>query len=234
VALSERPEFDQYSESYREAVEESISFVGVDLDFFTRAKAEALLELVADRLGPPGRLAMLDVGCGPGETDRFLDGRVGRLAGVDVASGMLERARSRNRSVEYRGFAAGEAIPFGDAEFDVCFAVCVLHHVPPAERGALLGQMRRVCRPGGLIVLFEHNPWNPFTRRAVRGCEFDRDAELLSRREASRLLSAAGVRDQRGRYILFFPRESALLRGVERRLGWLPLGAQYAVFGQRP
>ena len=67
--------------------------------------------------------------------------------------------------------------------------------------------MRRVCRPGGLIVLFEHNPWNPLTRRAVRGCEFDRDAELLSRREASRLLSEAGVEDRRGRYILFFTAE---------------------------
>src|SRR5262249_36755906 len=137
-------------------------------------------------------------------------------------------------SVEYRGFPAGEAIPFGDAEFDVCFAVCVLHHVPPGDRGALLGQMRRVCRPGGLIVLFEHNPWNPLTRRAVRGCEFVRGAQLLSRGAAWRLLSAAGVSDQGGRFILFFTRESALLRGVERRLGWLPLGAQYAVFGQRP
>lgn len=233
MAVSDRPEFDRYSESYRDAVEESISFVDVDLDFFTRAKVEALLELVTDRLGPPGQLTMLDLGCGPGETDRFLDGRVGRLAGVDVASGMLERARRRNPSVEYRGFAAGDAIPFGDAEFDVCFAVCVLHHVPPADRGPLLDQMWRVCRPGGLVVLFEHNPWNPLTRRAVRSCEFDRDAELLTRREASRLLSAAGVEDQRGRYILFFPRESALLRGIERGLGWLPLGAQYAVFGHR-
>jgi SAM-dependent methyltransferase len=233
VAESDRPEFDRYSESYRDAVEESISFVGADLNFFTRAKAEALLELVADRLGPPGRLAMLDVGCGPGETDRFLDGRVGRLAGVDVASGMLERARSRNRSVEYRWFAAGEAIPFGDAEFDVCFAVCVLHHVPPADRGALLGQMRRVCRPGGLIVLFEHNPLNPLTRRAVKGCEFDRDAELLSRRRAIDLLRAAGLSGPRSRYIVFFTRESRLLRGIERRLGWLPLGAQYVAFAQR-
>jgi SAM-dependent methyltransferase len=233
VAVSDRPEFDRYSESYRDEVEESISFVGADLDFFTRAKAEALLGFASNRLGPPGQLAMLDVGCGPGETDRFLGGRVGRLAGVDIASGMLERARRRNPSVEYRGFGAGEAIPFDDAEFDVCFAVCVLHHVPPAERGALLGEMLRVCRPGGLIVLFEHNPWNPLTRRAVRGCEFDRDAELLSRREASRLLSEAGVEDQSGRYILFFTRESSLLRGIERRLGWLPLGAQYAVFGQR-
>jgi SAM-dependent methyltransferase len=234
VPVSDRPEFDRYSESYRDAVEESISFVDTDLDFFTRAKAEALLALVSDRLGPPRQLGMLDVGCGPGETDRFLEARVGRLAGVDIAPAMLERARSRNPSVEYRGFAPGEAIPFDDAEFDVCFAVCVLHHVAPAERDALLGEMRRVCRPGGLIVLFEHNPWNPLTRRAVRGCEFDRDAELLSRREASRLLSAAGVEDRRGRYILFFTRDSSLLRGIERRLGWLPLGAQYAVVGQRP
>lgn len=233
MAVGDRPEFDRYSESYRDEVEESISFVGADHDFFTRAKVEALLGLVTDRLGPPGELAMLDVGCGPGETDRFLDGRVERLAGVDIASEMLERARILNPSVDYRGFSAGEAIPFGDGEFDVSFAVCVLHHVAPDERAELLGEMRRVCRPGGLIVLFEHNPWNPLTRRAVHGCEFDRDADLLSRREASRLLSAAGVEDPSGRYILFFTRDSSLLRGVERRLGWLPLGAQYAVFGQR-
>ena len=66
------------------------------------------------------------------------------------------------------------------------------------------------------------------------GCEFDRDADLLTRRTASRLLEQSGLGDPDGRYILFFTRESGLLRGVERRLGWLPLGAQYAVFAQRP
>ena len=93
--------------------------------------------------------------------------------------------------------------------------------------------MVRVCRPGGLIVLFEHNPFNPLTRRAVHGCEFDKDAELLSRRRASRLLADAGISAPRGRYIEFFTRESRLLRGIEARLGWLPLGAQYAVFAKR-
>lgn len=227
-------EFDRYNEGYREAIEESIGFARADLDFFTRAKAETLLELVAERLGLPAKLSFLDVGCGPGETDRFLDGRVGHLAGVDVADALLETARRRNPSVEYRGFDAGEAIPFEDEAFDVCFAVCVLHHVPVAERVPLIDEMRRVCRPGGLILVFEHNPWNPLTRKAVRGCEFDRDAHLLSRREASDLLSAGGVEGRGGRYILFFTRESPLLRGIERRLGWFPLGAQYAVFGQRP
>jgi SAM-dependent methyltransferase len=226
-------DFDEHSDSYRRAIEQSIAFSGADLDLFTRAKAEALLEL-AGRVGPPDRLAFLDVGCGIGETDRFLDGQVGRLAGVDVAPRMLDRARAQNPAVEYRDFEEGQPIPFDQASFDVCFAVCVLHHVPREQRAGLVAEMRRVCRPGGLVAVFEHNPFNPLTRRAVSGCEFDRDAELLTRRAALELLAAAGFPGPEGRYIIFFPRESRLLRGIERRLGWLPLGAQYAVFAQRP
>ena len=230
--MPERAEFDRYSDSYRDAVEDSISFVGADLDFFTRAKARLLLELADDEVGASESLAFLDVGCGPGETDRLLKGRVGSLAGVDVASGMLERARRSNPWAEYRGYTEGQALPFEEKAFDVCFAICVFHHVPREQRVPLIEEMVRVCRPHGLIALFEHNPFNPLTRKAVRGCEFDQDAELLTRREASQLLAEAGL-SPRGRYIEFFTRDSNLLRGIERRLGWLPFGAQHAVFGQR-
>jgi SAM-dependent methyltransferase len=231
--VPDRAEFDQYSDSYRDAVEDSISFVGADLDFFTRAKARLLLELADGAVGAPEALAFLDVGCGPGETDRLLEGRVGGLAGVDVAPGMLERARRSNPWAEYRGYSEGEALPFEQGTFDVCFAICVFHHVPREQRIPLVAEMVRVCRPRGLIALFEHNPLNPLTRKAVRGCKFDRDAELLTRREALQLLTEAGLRPN-GRYIEFFTRDSGLLRGVESRLGWLPLGAQYAVFANRP
>jgi SAM-dependent methyltransferase len=230
--VPDRAEFDRHSDTYREAIEDSISFSGADLDLFTRAKAETLLEL-AGRLGATNQLAFLDVGCGPGETDRFLEGRVRRLAGVDIAPRMLDRARALNQWAEYRHVQEGDPIPFPDESFEVCFAVCVLHHVPPDRRVSLVGEMRRVCKPGGLVALFEHNPLNPLTRRAVNGCEFDRDAELLSRRRALRLLRAAGLPRPEGRYVIFFPRESRLLRGIERRLGWLPLGAQYTAFAQR-
>jgi SAM-dependent methyltransferase len=227
-------DFDEYSDGYRGAVEESISFVGADLDFFTQAKADALLELVRDRIGEPTRASFLDVGCGPGETDRLLKGRVGRLAGVDIAPGMVEHASSLNPWAEYRSFEPGEPLPFEGGSFDVCFAISVLHHVPRSERPALIEGMKRVLRPGGLLAVFEHNPFNPLTRRAVAGCEFDRDAELLRSHEARRLLREAGLPDPGRRYILFFTRASGLLRGIERRLGWLPLGAQYAAFAQRP
>jgi SAM-dependent methyltransferase len=227
-------DFDEYSDDYRGAVEESIAFAGASLDFFIQAKVETLLELAAAEVGDPRSRAFLDVGCGPGDTDRLLEGRVGRLAGIDVSPRMVERARRLNPWAEYRSIDAGEPIPFEDASFDVCFAICVLHHVPPAERAELIREMKRTCRPGGVIALFEHNPFNPLTRRAVSNCEFDRDAELLTRRQATRLLREQGLGEPEGRYIVFFTRRSRLLRGIERRLGWLPLGAQYAVVAQRP
>jgi SAM-dependent methyltransferase len=146
---------------------------------------------------------------------------------------MVDRARRRNPWAEYREYEAGDPIPYDDASFDVCFVICVLHHVPPERRLALLAEMTRVCRPGGLLVVFEHNPLNPLTRKAVRDCEFDRGVKLLTRGAAARLLQACGL-SPLGRYIEFFPRDSGLLRGIESRLGWLPLGAQYAVFANRP
>ena len=229
-----RAEFDQYRDTYRRAVEDAIAFSSADLDFFTKAKARVLLELADSRVGAAADLDFLDVGCGPGETDRFLEGRVGRLAGVDVAPQLLERARRSNPWAEYRGYAPGKAIPFDSGCFDVCFAVCVLHHVPVRERAGLVTEMARVCRPGGLVALFEHNPLNHLTRRAVAGCEFDRDAELLRRREATALLRDARLTGPRGRYIVFFTRSSRLLRRIERGLGPLPLGAQYVVSAHRP
>jgi SAM-dependent methyltransferase len=222
-----------HEESYRKAVEEAIAFSGAGLDLFTQIKADLLLELTSKHVAAPGGLAFLDVGCGPGETDSFLEGQVGALTGVDVASRMVELARRRNPWAEYRGYRAGEPIPYDDGSYDVCFAICVLHHVPLEQRHDLVAEMKRLCRPGGLLVLLEHNPLNPLTRKAVRGCEFDRGVALLSRRAAARLLGEVGL-VPRGRYIEFFPRDAELLRRIEARLGWLPLGAQYAVFAKRP
>jgi SAM-dependent methyltransferase len=227
-------DFDDYDHRYREAVEEAISFSGAELDHFTQAKVNVLLELVGSSTGPPEGLRFLDVGCGSGETDRFLEGRVAGLTGVDIAPKVLERARAQNPWADYQHLEPGGDLPVAESSFDVCFAICVLHHVPAGQRPGLVAEMMRVCRPGGLVAVFEHNPFNPLTRRAVAGCEFDRDAELLRAGQAVRLLTDAGVEGARGRYIVFFTRSSPLRRRIESRLGWLPLGAQYVVSGKRP
>ena len=93
--------------------------------------------------------------------------------------------------------------------------------------------MRSKLAPGGFIAVFEHNPWNPLTRKAVRDCPFDEDAVLLSRRQATRLLDEAGLEPIDAAYIIFFPQEGPRLARIERRLRPLPLGAQYYVAHRR-
>ncbi len=226
-------EFDEYQDSYRREVEAALPFGALDLDRFTKAKADILVDLARRRLGAPERLTALDVGCGTGETDRFLAGRIGELHGVDTSAALIERARSAVPDVAYRSYDGG-ALPYDDSTFDLAFAINVMHHVPPRDWSAFAAELARVTRPGGTVAVFEHNPLNPLTRRVVSRCAFDEDAVLLSRRRAQGLLAEAGAAAPEGAYILFVPVSAGWARTVERPLRWVPLGAQYYVAGRVP
>ena len=109
----------------------------------------------------------------------------------------------------------------------------VLHHVPLAERNPLLQRIQPLLMPGGKLFVFEHNPWNPVTRRVVACCPFDDQAILLYPREIRQRLTAAHFVDLRTDFIVFFPKPLAIFRPFEPMLGWLPLGAQCCVVGAR-
>jgi SAM-dependent methyltransferase len=221
--------FDSYRSNYRDVVQSSINFSGLPHSFFMRAKADLLRELIARRLGQE-KPAMLDVGCGVGSFHPLLRGMVGRLSGIDVSPASIVQARADYRDVDYRAFD-GRDFPFDDGGFDLVTAICVLHHVAPAEWPHFMNEMRRVARPGGLICVVEHNPFNPLTRLAVARCEFDRDAVLLSAGKARKLLAAGGLREIGSRYFLLLPWETKHARRIEGALSNVPLGAQYAAFG---
>lgn len=223
--------FDDVGKRYEEMVEHSIAFGGREHAFYLRAKATALLDLARRRLGDLSRLSVLDVGCGSGALDRDLSA-FGRLEGVDSSPTMVETARGANPGATYH-VADGAALPYDERTFDVAFASCVLHHVPRAERPGVVAELHRVLRPGGLAVVFEHNPLNPLTRLAVHRCEFDEDAELLRLRETRQLLAGAGLGHAEQRYVLFFPFAGRLVGAAERLLAPVPLGAQYYVAATR-
>jgi SAM-dependent methyltransferase len=228
--LSEAPTgFDRYRDGYEEAVEEAISFAGQEHEFYLDAKVRRLVELASRHL-VERPLRVLDVGCGIGLVDRLLLPHVSALEGVDVSEAMVERARSTNAGAQYRVYD-GQALPFEDGAFDVVFAMCVLHHVEPPDRRPLLGEMGRVTKLDGLTAVFEHNPLNPLTRRVVRDCAFDEGVELIGRGDLERLYRAAGLAVVESEYMLFVPWRADAL---ERRLTWLPFGAQYVVLGRRP
>jgi SAM-dependent methyltransferase len=214
-------------------VQKSIDFIGRDHAFFTRIKAELLVELARTHIGDPRTVKALDVGCGTGETDAFLVGKLGTIEGVDVSEGVLETARSRHPELTYRCYD-GRNLPYDARSFDLAFAICVVHHVPPAEWQEFIGELGRVVRGGGLLVVIEHNPFNPLTQLAVSRCEFDDDAVLVRRSRVEHLVESVGLQVRDSRYIEFFPWDHRLLRRAERALTLLPLGAQYAVSAARP
>lgn len=221
--------FDAYGGSYAEVVQRSIAFSGLKHDLFLRAKVRVLADLFRAHFGPE-RPALLDVGCGIGAMHELLRPIVGRLAGCDPSAESLAAARRRDEGVEVRQ-QFGETVPWSGNSFDATLAVCVFHHVVPERRDGLLSEMRRVTRPGGLVVVIEHNPWNPLTRLAVARCPFDDDAILLGAREGRALLRRGGLQDVRSRHFLVLPSADAWAGAAERPFARLPLGAQYAVSG---
>ena len=223
-----KAEFDRFDQTYEAELDDAIAFAGQEHGFYVDAKARRLLELAQRRVGDTRTLRLLDVGCGVGLTDARLLPHVGELHGVDVSQGMIERARAANPQASYEVYD-GARLPFRDGELDVSVAICVLHHVDPAERRPLVAEMVRVTKPDGLVAVFEHNPLNPLTRRVVRNCAFDEGVTLIGRAELERLFRAAGLTVTDSEYLLFFPWRADAL---ERRLTRLPLGAQYVVAGQ--
>jgi SAM-dependent methyltransferase len=223
-------DYDRYRDRYREDLDRAVSFAGAPHDFFTRAKAGELVRLVRRHLGDPGRLEALDVGCGIGLTDRHLAGRFRALTGTDVSPGVLETAALENPGVRYELAERGR-LPFDDGAFDLAFAVCVVQVVPSGDRPGFVAELARVARPGGLVVVFEHNPYNPLTRLVVRRCEFGEDARMLGIAEADRLLRENGVAPIDRGFLLVFPSRRERVLAVERAVRRLPLGAQYYVAG---
>ena len=225
-------DYDDYRDRYGEELDRAVSFAGASHEFFTRAKAEELLQVTRANLGDPARLDALDVGCGVGLMDRHLAGRFRSLTGTDVSPGILEVAARENPGVRYE-LAERDRLPFDDGTFDLAFAVCVVQVVPPPERPRFVAELARVTAPGGLVVVFEHNPYNPLTRLVVRRCEFGGDAQMLEMAEAERLLRENGAPAVDRGFLLVFPSRRTRVLAAERALRRLPLGAQYYVAGKR-
>jgi SAM-dependent methyltransferase len=225
-------DFDEFAADYSQQVDKVVAFSGQTQDFFLDAKARQIEEAIAKRFEEPCALRALEVGCGTGLMQRRLRARIARLWGIDSSLGSLAQAGNTGSRAKLVA-ADGRRVPFADGSFDLVFAVCVLHHVLPGERNALVGEMARLTRPGGLVAIWEHNPWNPLTRRVVAQCPFDRDAVLLSLVETRRLLRRAGLSRVWSRSSLFFPWRGRLWERAERLLAQVPLGAQFVAYGTK-
>src|SRR5207248_5411581 len=133
-------------------------------DVFPRHVAEHYLNkrtsLIKELL-PLGGM-VLDVGCGTGQLGAAIASEGFDVFGVDLSASMVARARDRGLIGTYS--AVTTALPFADDSFDLAITVATLHHLETPERVRVrVQEMGRVVRRGGFIVLWDHNPANPYS-----------------------------------------------------------------------
>jgi ubiquinone/menaquinone biosynthesis C-methylase UbiE len=194
------------------------------------------LGLVATLADPqPGERA-LDVGCGTGIYAVWLAGQGLDVTGLDRDPQMLAAARAKAPRIR---FLEGDAtaLPFEQGEFDLALAVTVFSFLDREQRCRAAGELLRVVRPGGRVVIADLarlSLWAAQRRlKAWRGSATWRRARFVGAGELRSLLAGAGASRVTTRYGLYLPpwAAPALLRHGEtierlgRRLG--PLGAAF-------
>ena len=157
-------------------------------------------------------MTVLDVGCGPGSITLDLASAVapGEVVGIEPGPAVLEAARAAatERGDRTTRFEQADVmdLPWPDDSFDVVHAHQVLQHL--ADPVGALREMRRVCRPGGLVAVRDADygamTWWPPTEglsgwldtyHAVargNGAEPDAGRRLLSWAQGAGLLAAEG------------------------------------------
>ena len=213
--------FDNYVDCYEALLRSQLAFFSSYRDYFSEYKVILTRSLIKQS---PERI--LDFGCGIGLSLPFLAKwfPLSKICAHD----------SSQKSLEY----VSEKYPFvtplmrtevGSIEFDMIYVTGVLHHVAPEERVPLLRLLSNSLSKRGVLVIFEHNPYNLVTRHLVRKCEFDADAELITRASLSRIVCQADLSVSQRGYCLFFPERLRFFRRFESWLQWVPLGGQYFV-----
>ncbi|HXK17202.1 MAG TPA: class I SAM-dependent methyltransferase, partial [Polyangiaceae bacterium] len=169
---SSKAKFDAYAESYDKLHQQGVAASGEDSEYFTLYKLDCLKRLRAS--GP-----VMDYGCGIGNLTTHLASAFSEVHGFDPSPASVEVARKQTPGARFWSEIHGAPSEF----FGTVVLSCVLHHIPPQERAETLKNALRLLQPGGRLVVFEHNPLNPLTRKVVRDCPFDDDAILLWPRE---------------------------------------------------
>jgi SAM-dependent methyltransferase len=237
--MMERNVFDRVARDYEKIHNRSLP-PGVHSADFIRQRVANVSRWLSE--GYAGQeFFYLDFGCGNGRMLKSLlesdalkplveQGRL-RLFGFDTSVESINEARSLMDDDRVRLVSDLNHLP-GGVRFDFVISCHVFHHIPLEERAAAAKILRNRMKPSSRLVIWEHNPFNPFTRVLVNMCPFDDDARLLTLNTTKILFGKNSFRCLEHAYVNVFPPRWLRLNAVsatEVKLSRLPIGAQYWV-----
>lgn len=163
------------------------------------AGVPAMHRALVDAANLRANLRVLDIGCGTGNLAvavrrRYPDVEV---VGLDPDPRALKRAHRKTARAGLavrldQGYA--QELPYPDAAFDRVLSSLMLHHLGRAAKAGMLAEVRRVLRPGGLLVLADFG--GSIAGHGVLARRMARTERMRDNLDAiPRLMAAAGLQE---------------------------------------
>lgn len=138
----------------------------ISIDFSScRKKPWEEMQIFTDLLKKGDRV--LDVGCGNGRFYESINS-VAEYVGIDLSEKLIQIAKKKHPDGNFL-IADILSAPFSSASFDKVYAIAVFHHIPSERlRQRFLEEIRRILKPGGMLILTVWDIWEkPKRRREV-------------------------------------------------------------------
>jgi SAM-dependent methyltransferase len=126
-----------------------------DPEWFLRS-GRAAFEAIAAHVPLDDLDAVLDFGCGCGRVTRYWDDFAGSVAGSDLSRPAVEWCRRNLPFARFETNGLEPPLAFADASFDLVYALSVFTHLTEPLQLAWRDELRRVLRPGGLLLVTTH------------------------------------------------------------------------------
>ena len=205
-----------------------------DIDKFAEYKIALTRQLLKVNVD-----TILDFGCGIGRSLSYFKSYFhgAELYGCDVSAESLKLAAREIPEDHLFVNAEYDSISKFGAAYSLVFIACVLHHIEPKERIRWMKGVFASVKPGGYIIVFEHNTLNPITKSIILDDNnlVDDITWMLSHKYLKELMLSIGnsAKIVWEGYTLFSPVRFKGIISIERCLKWLPFGAQHCVLLQK-
>lgn len=118
---------------------------------------DVIMGCLSDYRVPVNEIDLISIGCGTGNYEVELASRVKRVYGIDVSSGMIEKAKEKSKDIVNIEFHVGDGINLDmikNDEFDVALFNQSLHHIGGYDHQLkALQEAYRVLKPEGMVII---------------------------------------------------------------------------------